>query len=603
MNWEAWATVGVVAVVLYLLASNRVSPDMGLGGGAAALLTLGLLSSKLPTARDAASAFGNEALLTIAALFVVAAGLTDTGAIHLITDRVLGRPRSDVDALPRLILPAATVSAFINNTPVVAMFMPVVSDWARRSRVTPAKLYLPLSYAAILGGLCTLIGTSTNLVVNALMMDARRADPAMPVMTMFTITMVGVPVAIAGLAYLAVAAPRLLPDRRPPAERVDDRREYTVEMQVLDRGELVGQTIEDAGLRHLSGMFLAAIERGEESLVAVGPEQRLRAGDRLIFVGVVESVADLQRIRGLAPATDQVAKMKSARHERCLVEAVVSPASPVAGQSVRDGKFRTRYDAVVLSVHREGERIAKKVGDIVLRGGDTLLLETHPRFLKYQRNNRDFLLASSVSDSAPPRQDRAWVALALLGGMIGVAAFEPFTRVTMLHAAWVTAGAMVVTKCCSVERARSSVDVPVLFAIGSALVVGRAMQSSGLAASLADVMAGVFSPASPRVMLAAVYLLTLVFTELITRAAAVALAFPIAHAWATAAGLHFLPFGVTIAVAGSAGFALPLAYQTHLMVYGVGGYRFTDFVRMGVPLDVIAMALTVAIAPIAFPFS
>jgi len=421
-------------------------------------------------------------------------------------------------------------------------------------------------------------------------------------MTMFTISAVGVPVAIAGLVYLVIAAPRLLPDRRDHAVTMENRREYTVEMHVEPNGPIPGRTIEEAGLRHLPGMFLSGIERDAETIVAVGPEQRLYSGDRLVFVGIVESVADLQRIRGLSPATDQVAKMSSARHERCLVEAVVSPSSPVAGQSVRDGRFRTRYDAVVLAVHREGERIAKKVGDIVLRGGDLLLLETHPRFLKYQRSNRDFMLASPVSDSAPPRRDRAWLALALLAAMVAAAAFESFTSITMLHAAWLTAGAMVLTRCCSVERARASLDLSVLFAIGSALLVGRAMQTSGLAASIAAQMSAIVAPTNPRVMLAAVYLLTLLFTELLANAAAAALVFPIAHAWTAAAGLHFLPFGISIAVAASAGFASPLGYQTHLMVYGVGGYRFTDFVRIGVPLDLLAMALTVAIAPVMFPF-
>jgi di/tricarboxylate transporter len=557
---------------------------------------------QLPSARDAASAFGNEALLTIAALFVVAAGLTDTGALHWVTERLLGRPRSESETQVRLVFPVATMSAFINNTPIVAMFIPVVTDWCRRMGITPSKVFIPLSYATILGGICTLIGTSSNLVVNALMIDARRADPAMPVMTMFTITHVAVPVALAGLAYVVIAAPRLLPDRRPAAAAIEDRRAYTVEMQVQPKSPLTGRTIEEAGLRHLSGMFLSAIERDEETIVAVGPEQRLREGDRLVFVGVVESVADLQRIRGLAPATDQVSKMSSARHERCLIEAVVSPVSPAVGQSVRDARFRTRYDAVVLSVHREGERIGGKVGDIVLRAGDTLLLESHPRFLKYQQRNRDFLLASPVVDSAPPNEARAWIALSILGAMVLVAALEPFTRVTMMHAAWVAAGMMIVTRCCTVERARASVDISVMLAIGSALIIGRAMQSSGLADVIAGQMSSLFSASHPRVMLGAVYVLTLMCTELITRAAAAAIVFPIAHAAATAAGLHFLPFGVAIAVATSAGFASPLGYQTHLMVYGIGGYRFTDFVRIGAPLDLLAMAMTVAVAPIAFPF-
>jgi di/tricarboxylate transporter len=194
------------------------------------------------------------------------------------------------------------------------------------------------------------------------------------------------------------------------------------------------------------------------------------------------------------------------------------------------------------------------------------------------------------------------VAIVLLAAMIAAAALEPFTRVTMLHAAWVTAGLLEATRCCTVERARASLDLSVLFAIGSALLIGRAMETSGLAAAIAGSLSGVVNPSNPRAMLATVYLLTLVFTELLANAAAAALVFPIAHAWTAAAGLHFLPFGVSIAVAASAGFASPLGYQTHLMVYGVGGYRFSDFARIGVPLDLVTMTLTVAIAPLAFPF-
>jgi len=291
--------------------------------------------------------------------------------------------------------PVAAVSAFLNNTPVVAMFIPVINDWCKKTGISPSKLFLPLSYAAVLGGCCTLIGTSTNLVVQAMLVDWQKADPSVPVMGMFTLTPVGVPVAILGILYIVVVSPRLLPNRRTFLAQVADAREYTVEMLVAPGSPLDGQTIEGAGLRRLPGMYLSAIERSGETMVAVGPEQVLRAEDRLVFVGVIESVVDLQKVRGLVPATDQVFKLTASRLNRLLVEAVVSDTSPMTGRTIRDGKFRTRYDAAVIAVSRNGERLPGKIGDIELRPGDTLLLQAHDGFVKRYRNSR-------TSSCAPP---------------------------------------------------------------------------------------------------------------------------------------------------------------------------------------------------------
>lgn len=602
MSWEAWVTLALVLLVLYVLARNAAGPDVTLAGGAAVLTSLGAVSDRFPSPTEMAASFGNEGLLTVAALFVVAAGLTETGAIALLTERVLGRPRSEASAQVRLILPVAGISAFVNNTPVVAVFIPVVQDWCRRTGLTPSRLFIPLSYAAILGGCCTLIGTSTTLVVQGLMIRAQRTDSEMPTMGMFTIGAVGVPAALAGIGYLLAVSRRLLPDRRPPADARGDPRQYTVEMFVQSGSPIDGKTIEEAGLRHLPGMYLAAIERDGESLVAVGADQTLRGGDRLMFVGIVESVVDLQRVRGLRPATDQIFKLTAPRRDRCLVEAVVSATCPLVGKSVREGRFRSRYDAAVIAVHREGERISKKIGDIVLAPGDTLLLETHPRFLKYQRHTRDFLLASAVADSSTRRHERAWIALGILAAMVVAVTFEQRTGLTVFNGALLAAGLMLATRCCSPELARSSIDLSVLLAIGSALGIGRAIETSGLAGFVAGQMTGWVRTADPRVVLAAVYLLTLAFTELVTNNAAAALSFPIAHAVARELGVDFMPFGIVVAIAASAGFATPLGYQTHLMVYGSGGYRFSDFVRVGAPLDLIVMVVTVWLAPVFFPF-
>ena len=618
MGWEAWATLATVALILLVLAKNWAGADMAFLAGVVVLLTLGLFSDgKLPGPREVAGLFGNEGLLTVGALFVVAAGLTETGALNLVTERLLGRPASMVSAQLRLMLPVTAFSAFLNNTPVVAMFTPVVHDWTKRSGLSPSKLFMPLSYAAILGGTCTLVGTSTNLVVRGLMVETQATDPDMPVLGFWTIGVVGVPVAVLGTAYVLLLSRRLLPDRKGAMEELADPRQYTVEMRVEPGSPLDGQTIEAAGLRHLPGMYLMEIERppppgappdaAGERLVAVGPQQRLAGNDRLIFVGVVESVKDLQRFRGLVPATDQVFKLTDPRPSRLLVEAVVGPACPVVNKTIRDGRFRTRYDAVVIAVYRDGHRIAGKIGDIVLQAGDALLLETHPRFITQYRNSRDFVLVSGVADSQPPRHERAWVALVILAGMVGAMTLEsvgPWLggRVSIFHVALAAAALMVLTCCCSGEQARRSIDWSTLVAIGASFAVGRALETSGAAAAVAETVFGAFRGLGPQGVLAGVYLVTLLFTELVTNNAAAALAFPVAHAASTALDVNFMPFAIAIAVASSAGFAVPAGYATHMMVNGPGGYRFGDWLRFGVPLDLLVMAATVALAPLAFPF-
>lgn len=602
MSWEAAVTLIVVVLVLYGLAKNLAGPDVILMGGALTLTTLSLVSPAFPEPRELAAAFGNEGVLTVGALFVVAAGLTETGGIGLLTDRLLGQPRSVTGAQARLMLPVAAVSGFLNNTPVVAMFVPLINDWCKKTGISPSKLFLPLSYAAILGGVCTLIGTSTNLVVQALLVDARRTDPGVPLLGMFTLTPIGVPVACAGLGYILVVSRWWLPQRKTFRAQVADPRQYTIEMLVVPGSPIDGQTIESAGLRRLPGAYLSAIERNGETLVAVGPDQVLRGHDRLVFVGVIESVVDLQRVRGLVPASEDVFKLTASRLNRRLVEVVVSDTAPVLGQTIRDGHFRSRYDAAVIAVYRNGERITGKIGDIVLRPGDTLLLQAHPGFVARHRNNRDFLLVSAVAGSQPPRHDRAGVALAIMAGMVLVASLEPVLGVSVFSAALLAAAAMGLSRCLSADQARRSLDLSILVAIVAALVIGRAMDKTGLAEVSARELIAVCEPFGPWGVLAGVYALALIFTELVTNNAAAALAFPIAKAAAASLGVDFLPFAVTIAVAASAGFATPLGYQTHLMVYGPGGYRFGDFVRMGIPLDILCGLLTVLLAPWVYPF-
>jgi di/tricarboxylate transporter len=615
MGWEAWVTVVTIVLMLYALARNLAGPDVVLTGGMVLLMTLGAFSggpgstaykpgdAYLPSPSDMARGYGNEALLTVAVLFVMAAGLSETGALQLITDRVLGRPKSVIDAQVRMTLPVAASSAFLNNTTIVAMFVPIIHDWCKRIGLSPSKLFIPLSYAAVLGGVCTLIGTSTNLVVRGLMIEAHRTDPNMPILGMWTLTPVGVPVALLGLAFIIIAGRKLLPDRQSAsAATLEDPRQYTVEMTVAARGPVDGQTIEKAGLRHLQGVYLVEIDRDGELIAAPGPETILRGNDRLIFVGVVDSVVDLQKMRGLLPATNQVFKLREPRVRRRLVEAVVSNVHPLVGKTIREGRFRTKYEAAVIAVHRNGARVDRKIGDIELHAGDTLLLEAPPGFSERHRNSRDFYLVSDVEGSTPVRHDKAWIALAVMVGLIGVFTLESVLSVSLFNAAILAAGLMVLTRCCSPEQARRSIDWPTLVAIGASFGIGKAMETSGAALAMANGMQLLVGKTNPWLMLAAIYLLTLIFTEVVTNNAAAVLAFPIARLAAANLGVDFLPFAVVIAIAASAGFATPLGYQTHLMVYGPGGYRFSDYLKIGIPLDLMCMVVAVVVTPMVFPF-
>lgn len=597
MGWDGWFTIGVVLLTLATLAINRFSVDVVLAAAVSLLVFAGTIAGvHILSPREAVAGMGNEGLATIAVLFVVVRGLTETGAVRWLGERLLGRPKGAMAALVRLCVPVTAFSGFMNNTPLVAMMIPAVSDWCRRARVSPSKMMIPLSYAAILGGTCTLIGTSTNLVVHGMWVDSGRGA-----MGIFEIAWIGVPAAVVGVGYLLLVAPRLLPTRGSVLEASSDARSYTTEMLVEDGSPLVGRTIEQAGLRHLPGLFLAEIERRGEVLPAVGPDQKLDAGDRLVFVGVLESVVDLQKIRGLSPATNQVVKLDAPRPQRTLIEAVVSNTCPLVGRTIREGRFRSVYNAVIIAVARNGERIRRKIGDIVLRPGDTLLLEAPVSFVEQHRNSRDFFLISAVEDARPVRHERARIALAIVGVMVLVATIQPF-GMGMLHAAVLAAGLMLVTRCCSASQARRSVDWQLLVVIAASLALGKALENTGAARAIAD---GVVSLAgsNPHIVLALVYLVTMLLTETVTNNAAAVIMFPISLAASQSVGADFLPFAFTIMMAASASFSTPLGYQTNLMVMTPGGYRFGDYLRVGVPLNALMMAVTVALVPMIWPLT
>jgi len=608
---QAQFTLGLVIALFLLLAFSTLAPDIILLLGVVVLLFLGVVSPS-----DALAGLSNEGMATVAVLYIVGAGVRETGGVDWIAKGLFGRPRTLLGAIVRLVYPTMGLSAMMNNTPLVAMLLPAVGDFAKAQRIAPSKLMIPLSYAAILGGTMTLIGTSTNLVVQGLVIKTLGESAKLG---MFDISWVGVPAALVGGIYIVFAARYLLPDRRPALSTTDDPKEYTVEMQVEADSPLVGKTIERAGLRHLPGLFLAEIDRAGNAIPAVSPREVLRAGDRLLFVGVVDSVVELQRIRGLVPATEDVFHLKAPRPQRCLIEAVVSNTCPLVGMTIRDSRFRSHYNAVIVAVARNGQRLHQKIGDVVLHAGDVVLVEAHPSFADQQRGSRDFFLVSKIEESTPPKHELAYLSIGILIAMVlaisGKDLFEvaasvlPFLtpaadwlpQLSTFLAALVAAALMLVTRCVSLENARKSIDWEVLLAIAAAFALGTALDKTGAAKMIADSTTAL-AGGSPWITLALIYLVTMVVTELITNNAAAALMFPFAIAAARQLGVNYMPFIITVMMAASAGFATPIGYQTNLMVYGPGGYRFSDYLKVGVPLDLLIGVVTVALAPLAFPF-
>ncbi len=588
MGWEGILTVVTLLSVLSTLMFTRYQADLVLIAAMAFLLVVGILSPA-----QAFAGFANPGVITIATLYVVAAGLKETGAVQWIARHLLGHPKTPRAAQLRMVAPTGILSAFMNNTAVVAMFIPAVQDWARRLNIPASKLLLPLSYAAILGGTCTLIGTSTNLVIDGMLQSKLGIH-----LGLFEVAWVGVPLLLIGGGFLVVFGSRLLPDRGGVSEQLDQVREYGVEIEVIAGGPLVGKTITEAGLRALSFGYLAEIARDDRLITAVEPNRVLEGGDYLYFIGAPECASELRRIQGLRPASGNVHKMDIANHQRCLVEVVLGPEFPSLGRTIRDSQFRTRFNAVIFSLSREGKRIPGKLGDVTFRIGDTLLLEASEQFVEQYRFRRDFLLVSALNDSTPPDFRKAPMALMILAAMVLVSALG---LLPIIQAGFLAAGAMIATGCITSSRARGSIDLPVLMVIASSFALGNAMTVTGASSWIADSLLGL-GVVSPWLALLLVYALTSTFTEVITNNAAAVLMFPIAAAVAEQLGVSVLPFAIAVMFAASASFITPLGYQTNLMVYGPGRYRFADYAKLGIPLSLIAGAVTVTLIPLIWPF-
>ncbi len=582
MSLDAWITAAVVALMLTSLAIDLMPPAATVLTATVVLLLVGVIDES-----QALSGFSNSAPLSVAALYVLAYAADKTGLLGPLVNRMLGNEgKVTQTSQARLNAPTAALSAFINNTPLVAMLIGQITTWCNQRGVSPSKLLLPISYAAILGGTLTVIGTSTNLVASGLLQQTGE-----PPIGIFEITQISGFSVIAGMLVLIFIVPRLLPVRVSAIEEfTEEMREFTLQMEVVEGGPLDGSTIADAGLRHLKGVFLIEIERDGVLFPAVSPSRRLSGGDRLTFAGDSDSVVGFQRTPGMRSAeSDHMLEIDSPQHT--FFEAVIGADSRLNGRSLAEIEFRGTYQAAVVGLHRSGVRVEGGLGQVRLEAGDTLLLLAGPDFRAHSRRSRDFLLVTRLGGPPPSATRRAPLVGALALMVIGLAAFEV---ISILEAALIAAGALIATKTISFSEAGEAIDFSVVLLIASAFGIGEAMQASGLAETLASGLLDVFSGWGDFGIILGLVLATTLLTEVITNNAAVVVVFPIAMAVAVGAGLDPRIMAMTIAVVASSSFLTPMGYQTNTMVYGPGGYKFSDYLRAGIPLNIV-VATTVTL--------
>ena len=582
MNWEAWFTLAVITVAVLVLTRDLISPAVTFTAAVVVLLVADVL-----TPEEAFQGFANPAPITVAALYVLARAVERSGALQPIVKVTLGTGRSLRLALARLTIPVAAASAFLNNTPIIAMLTPQVEEWADQRGDSASRYLMPLSFAAILGGMTTLIGTSTNLVVSGLL----QADGYEP-FTMFELTGIALPIAVVALAINVLVAPSLLPDRIPPRQAArSGGRNFSVRMIVEPGGPLDGVSVADVQRDLPETTRIVYFEHGGEGAGQIAPEKVLRGGDFLTLIGDTDAVLGLHDVAGLASSQQPHLpyEFRSGRH--AYFEAVVAPESRLVGRSLVDVLFLARYQATVVAIHRAGEPIRGRLAREPLKSGDTLLVISDRGFGERWRDRNDFLLVSRFGASSPEPTPKAGLVLAIgaaivLGAGLGV--------LPILHLSLLGALALVGLGILTPNEAKDSIDFDVIVVIGAAFGLAAAVEGSGLGHAAADLVADVLGRFGPQGAMAGIIISTIALSSIITNNAAAALVLPIAISTAADFGIDARSAAVAVALSASASFMTPIAYQTNLMVYGPGGYHFGDYARLGTPLTLIVLVALIA---------
>ena len=593
MPSQAWVMLGILILMFALLIWNRLPAWLVFMGTLTVAMTL-----KLAPAEALLKGFSNTGVLTVAALFPVAAGMYATGAISLVSQHVIGLPRSVWAAQLRILPPVALGSAFLNNTPLVAMMIPVVRDLTRVTGLARSKLFMGLSFASILGGTMTLIGTSVNLIIGGLVADAMASGrlTGMKPLTIFAPIWVGLPATVAGLLFMMFIGTRLLPGDKRQARGESAQRVFRVELRVQPHSNLDGKTLGVAGFAKPVGYSLLSVTRGGKK-AEITSTLKLSGGDVLAFAAPATVLPSLWATIGLVPLYESQTSTPRYRHQ--LVEVVVSPHSPAVGRLVSELPLPgSPYNALLVGVSHDNRAIDMSLGDYRVQAGDGGILEVDDSFFYEDRRETDFALTKVIEGFRVQRVDRAWMAAVITVMMVAAAALS---ITSMLNAALLATMAMLLSGCLPIERAWRSLEWKTLVVLGSAVGLEAAVTGSGLSLKIAELCASI-GGGNPRVSLGVVLAGTLIMTNILTNAAAAAFMFPVALSMAQRLHISFLPFAMILMVGASCAFINPAGFQTNLMVQEPGGYSFADFAKVGLPLTVLVGVVVIVVAPIAYGF-
>ena len=584
---HAWITIVTVLSMFTVLLFTKWRSDLVFLGAIGVLFVTGVLDAK-----EAFSGFSSTSVVTVGVLFVVVAGLTHTGVLQYIVKYLLGTPNSYSKAVTRLMLPVAVLSSFLSNTTVVTLFVNIVKMWAKKLGVSPSKLLIPLSYASGMGGVCTLIGTPPNLIISGLYEE--KTGEAMNILT----------TTIPGLFCLAVgvlsiiAMRRLLPDRKAPESAFESTGDYTVELRVPSDNPYIGQTLGEAGLYHVKGGSLIQMYHFDDVPMPVTEDEPIMGGDHLIYAGQIDELIDMAMSHQLVSSDHHVFSMSEIDQDCSLRTAYVDFGSRLIGTTIGSSSFEKDNNMILAAVARRGERIKEAPRNVVLQAGDTLLLVCSKHF-NVNTSPLKNVLHFFDSDDVPNIGSGTLISTAI---MIAMVALSAFGVMPLLQCAFLAAAAMLICRCCNMEQAMRAINWEILMVFAGSAVLGLAIQKTGIAEWLANGILDVCGT-NPIVVMTAVCLVGTFITEFISNTAAGAMFFPIMYNAAEKLGYDPFPFLIALMVSVSSSFATPIGSPTHMLVYGPGGYRFSDFMRIGLLMNLIILAANIFIVNIVYPLT
>ncbi|MCR4836546.1 MAG: SLC13 family permease [Bacteroidaceae bacterium] len=586
-NIYAWITIVTVLGMFTTLLFTKIRTDMVFLAAIGILFVTGVLDAK-----DALSGFSSTSVVVIGVLFVVVAGLTHTGVLQWIVRHLLGQPNSYSKAVIRLMLPVAGLSSFLSNTTVVAMFVGIVKMWSKKLGISPSKLLIPLSYASGMGGICTLIGTPPNLIISGLY-----ADKTGETMNVLATTIPGLFCLTVGVLSI-IAFRKLLPDRKAPESAFEATSEYTVELLVPSDNKHIGETLEEAGLCQVRGGSLIEIYHFDNVTSPVREDEYVMGGDRLIYAGQIDEILQLKKSHGLVSADHHIFSMSEVDRKRQLRTAYVKFGSSLIGETIASSKLERDNNLTLVAVARSGQRIKEPPRQVVLQAGDTLLLECPPR-MNVNTDNLSSQLHFFDSEQVVNIGPKTLVSSAIMIVMVVLSALNVMS---LLQSAFIAAAAMLVFRCCSIEQARKAINWDILMVFAGSVVLGLAILQTGIAERLATGILDVCGT-NPIVVMIAICLVSNLTTEFISNTAAGAMFFPIMYEAAEKLGYEPYTFLIALMISVSSSFATPIGSPTHMLVYGPGGYRFSDFMRIGLLMDIIILASNILIVNIVYPLT